>query len=76
MPIYPFRCECGETFEEYRAMADAGEPAHCPACQSTATRVFTTAPVRFRPEGYYRSPEDPKYWEGFKDREERPTWQR
>jgi len=41
MPIYAFTCEgCGD-FDLARAAADAGAPADCPLCGTTARRVFT-----------------------------------
>lgn len=55
-------------------MRDAGQPV-THACGSQAQRVYTTPPIRFTPEGYYRSPDDPNYWTGLKDHETRPTWQ-
>lgn len=41
MPIYEFSCpKCGP-FEERRIFAQAGDPARCPFCNSTARRVYT-----------------------------------
>jgi putative FmdB family regulatory protein len=41
VPIYAFRCEGCGPFDLIRPMADAGEPARCPACGAEARRVFT-----------------------------------
>jgi len=41
MPIYAFTCaDCGD-FDLTRRVADAGAPATCPLCGTTARRVFT-----------------------------------
>lgn len=41
MPIYAFTCEDCGPFELFRPMAEAGAPARCPSCGTTARRVFT-----------------------------------
>jgi putative FmdB family regulatory protein len=42
MPLYEFRCaDCG-LFEEWRSIADCGNPAHCPACTQAARRIFSS----------------------------------
>jgi putative FmdB family regulatory protein len=42
MPLYEFRCaDCG-LFEEWRSIADCGNPAHCPACTQAAKRIFSS----------------------------------
>jgi putative FmdB family regulatory protein len=41
MPVYEFHCEsCGE-FPELRAIADRNEPAECPNCGESATRMIS-----------------------------------
>ena len=41
MPVYAFACAgCGD-FELTRKAADAGAPAACPECGTTARRVFS-----------------------------------
>jgi len=33
MPLYEYRCkECGQPFESYRRLSDAGTEEPCPAC--------------------------------------------
>jgi len=41
MAIYAFTCEGCGPFELLRPMAEAGAPAECPRCGTTARRVFT-----------------------------------
>ena len=41
MPLYEFRCEKCGLFEEWRTMAEVSNPVICPACQSTAKRIFS-----------------------------------
>jgi putative FmdB family regulatory protein len=41
MPLYEFRCQSCGIFDEWRAMADSGNPAHCPTCQIVAQRIFS-----------------------------------
>jgi putative FmdB family regulatory protein len=41
MAIYAFMCEDCGPFELLRPMAEAGAPAECPRCGTTARRVFT-----------------------------------
>jgi putative FmdB family regulatory protein len=41
MPVYDFRCRtCGAAFDERRAMADADQPATCPAGHVGAVRLL------------------------------------
>lgn len=42
MPTYNFGCEsCGEQFERMLRISQCDVPQDCPACQSTARRMFT-----------------------------------
>lgn len=42
MPLYEFRCKaCDETFEVRRPMAEAGDPATCPAGHDGAVRLLS-----------------------------------
>jgi putative FmdB family regulatory protein len=44
MPTYQFKCpECGGGFEEKRGFSRSDEPATCPACGATASKVFSAA---------------------------------
>lgn len=40
MPLYEFSCSRCGPFEERRSFEDAAAPASCPACATTAARVF------------------------------------
>ncbi|HEY9814273.1 MAG: zinc ribbon domain-containing protein [Leptolyngbya sp. DLM2.Bin15] len=45
MPLYEFRCaDCGP-FEQWRAMAEAKNPMHCPECHEVAKRIFSAPSV-------------------------------
>ena len=49
MPIYEFLCgECG-SLEERRSFEEAGNPAVCPACGTTAQRVYYMPNLRTTP---------------------------
>ena len=42
MATYEYRCRaCGTTFEQRRAMAEADEPALCPAGHADTTRLLS-----------------------------------
>jgi putative FmdB family regulatory protein len=46
VPIYEFLCgECG-SFEERRSFEEAGNPAVCPGCGTTAQRVYSMPNLR------------------------------
>jgi putative FmdB family regulatory protein len=49
MPTYEFVCATCGPFEVRRGVAQAHEPAHCPACRAPARRVYT-------PPGIARTP--------------------
>jgi putative FmdB family regulatory protein len=75
MPLYTYRCACGEVFDAVRPMSEAGEPQLC-GCGQQARRYYRSTPsITFTPEGYYRQPDDPRYWEGVRDKEPRLTCQ-
>ncbi len=38
MPVYTYRCKCGNTFEKIRPMSRAGEDFPCPLCGAAASR--------------------------------------
>lgn len=41
MPLYEYRCsDCG-VFDQWRSLAESSAPAHCPACEEPAQRVFS-----------------------------------
>jgi putative FmdB family regulatory protein len=40
MPLYEYKCkECGQQFESYRRLSDAGGDETCPACGARAEKV-------------------------------------
>jgi putative FmdB family regulatory protein len=41
MPLYEFRCDTCGVFEQWRTLAETGEPMHCPTCQAVAKRFFS-----------------------------------
>jgi putative FmdB family regulatory protein len=43
MPIYEYRCECGERFEVLTRFAERDKAQVCPACESTKTRVLVSS---------------------------------
>ncbi|WP_432249627.1 FmdB family zinc ribbon protein [Streptomyces sanyensis] len=46
MPRYDFRCRtCGDTFEVSRPMAEASEPADCPAGHADTVKLLSTVAV-------------------------------
>ncbi|WP_028060583.1 FmdB family zinc ribbon protein [Candidatus Solirubrobacter pratensis] len=66
MPFYEFMCEGCGPFEELRPMADASDPAACPACGGEARRVFSppglallTRPLRCALEREEKSAHEP-----------------
>ena len=52
MPLYDFRCRtCGDTFEVRRSMADAGDPASCPAGHADTVKLMPLVAVGGRAAG-------------------------
>jgi putative FmdB family regulatory protein len=46
MPLYEFRCnDCG-IFDEWRTMTESSNPAHCPSCQESAKRIFSSVGIQ------------------------------
>jgi putative FmdB family regulatory protein len=46
MPRYDFRCRtCGDTFEVRRSMADAADPARCPAGHADTVKLMPLVAV-------------------------------
>ena len=40
MPLYEYKCkECGQQFESYRRLSDAGKEETCPACGGRAEKM-------------------------------------
>ena len=49
MPIYEFLCGVCGSIEERRSFEEAGNPAVCPACGTTAQRVYYMPNLRTTP---------------------------
>ncbi len=57
MPLYDFRCRtCGDTFELRRSMADAGDPASCPAGHADTVKLMPMVAVGGRARGVDTAP--------------------
>lgn len=57
MPLYDFRCRsCGDTFELRRSMADAGDPATCPAGHADTVKLMPLVAVGGRAGGADAAP--------------------
>lgn len=41
MPLYEFKCDQCGVFDQWRSMAESGQPAHCPSCEEPAKRLFS-----------------------------------
>jgi putative FmdB family regulatory protein len=50
MPLYKYRCACGNEFEQRHEMQAA--PAHC-SCGEQAKKVFGLVGVAFKGKGFY-----------------------
>ena len=44
MPVYDYLCDDCGPFTDMRPMAECDYPQECPHCETTAPRVFLTAP--------------------------------
>ena len=57
MPLYDFRCRtCGDTFKLRRSMADAGDPATCPAGHRDTVKLMSLVAVGGRAAGSDAAP--------------------
>lgn len=57
MPLYDFRCRtCGDTFEVRRSMADASDPAPCPAGHRDTVKLMSLVAVGGRAAGTDAAP--------------------
>jgi putative FmdB family regulatory protein len=51
MPLYAYSCpDCGP-FSELRSMAEAADPALCPACGASAPREVSAPMLAVKPKG-------------------------
>jgi putative FmdB family regulatory protein len=41
MPLYEFKCDTCDVFDQWRTMAESSHPAYCPSCQEPAKRLFS-----------------------------------
>ena len=46
MPIYEYRCRCGEGFEKLKLMSQYSEPSTCPECGKKASRTMSNTHCR------------------------------
>lgn len=56
MPIYEFKCDCGESFDEFQHLSEvSGKCAICPKCGTTAPRswMHTNPAIHMFKEEYY-----------------------
>ena len=45
MPVYSYKCTCGERFERFLRVAEYKEPQYCPACAEVAEKVLAAPAV-------------------------------
>lgn len=69
MPIYDYRCLCGNRFTAYHSIREYLAPTECPRCGETAEKVILHAPRVFGDYEGYVSPASGKWIEGRKARE-------
>jgi len=50
MPLYEYRCDCGNEFEQRHMIHD--DPAYC-SCGKKARKVFGLVGVSFKGKGFY-----------------------
>jgi putative FmdB family regulatory protein len=79
MPVYEYRCRCGERFERFEPLSAAGGAVDCPACGKAEARRIPSpfARLGLADPGPDRS-SWPTTWEavGHGDRETIARWQR
>ena len=69
MPLYEYKCSCGERFERVRPMAESTAPAICPVCAAEAPKILSAPAVRGDYPGY-ECPKTGRWIEGRKAHEE------
>ncbi|MBE9469761.1 MAG: hypothetical protein IMY78_00760, partial [Chloroflexi bacterium] len=53
MPVYKYQCSnCKLQFELRQTFKDEAR-ASCPACDATASRIFSPVPILFKGPGFY-----------------------
>ncbi|HWP63171.1 MAG TPA: zinc ribbon domain-containing protein [Candidatus Binatia bacterium] len=79
MPVYEYRCRCGERFDRFEPLSAAAGPIDCPSCGATEARRVPSpfARLGLADPGPDRSAW-PRTWEavGHGDRETIARWQR
>lgn len=61
MPIYAFKCKCGQTANEFRRLGDVQPPRCGESCQMR--QDFRISKAIIRPQGYSLQPGDKGYWD-------------
>jgi len=76
MALYDYRCACGQEWDQRFPLGQAPASLPCPCGKGVGKRILRTPPVLFRPTGWDRSPEDPRYWDGLveaeREKQEKP----
>lgn len=68
MPIYSFRCKCGNEFDSYLRLSEYDNPQKCPCGEVAERRIC--APMIIDDLPGYQSPIDGRWIEGRKARQE------
>lgn len=63
MPLYDYKCKCGETFRRFLHLREYREPQHCDICGEVAEKVLSAPMVRPDYAGY-ECPVTGKFIEG------------
>ena len=69
MPLYDYKCQCGERFRRFLRLREYREPQTCPHCGETAEKVLSAPMVRPDYAGY-ECPVTGKWVEGRRAHEE------
>ena len=65
MPLYEYRCNCGETIERTCSMNNMKKKVKCPVCGKMASRSFNNFPaVQCRYSYFERSQGNPRATRG------------
>lgn len=58
MPIYDYKCECGEEFDKLVKMSERDDPVECPECGDEVCRVETLYgdhTIKYNTDGFHRT---------------------
>jgi putative FmdB family regulatory protein len=72
VPLYEYRCDNCGVFDQWRTMAESSNPAHCPACEAVARRVFSAPAVMLTGSLRLSKKENPEPQLVKRDREPKP----